>query len=368
MIRETYAYLSEKALESNYHFLRSMLPAGTFFCPMVKCDAYGHGAVEVSKRLQNWGCEQVGVVSVEEAQQLRAAGFHRDILIFGHIDVRGWTAVEEGKFVPVIVSLRELKQLRDSQIQCHFHIKFNTGLNRLGIRLEDLDETISISSTLTKAKLVGLCTHMVQSGDIGQNSLSARQIELFQKAISAFENGLVYHAFNSVGEFRSLEHRKEWLGKMGARPGLALYGVALPEEGDAAQSLQPVMSVYSRVVQVQIVKKGEVVSYDGLWTAPRDSRIGVIPMGYGDGLPWSLKGAWEVLVGDRLVPVVGKICMDHIMVDITEVDKDVYSEEVEIFGARLSVQELSRKAGTIPYEILTGINARVRRVWERPKV
>lgn len=368
MIRETYAFLSAQALESNYHFLRSMVPAGVFFCPMVKCDAYGHGAGEVCRRLQSWGCEQVGVVSVEEAQALRAEGFTNDILIFGHVDARGWPAVEEGGFVPVIVSLRELEQLKDSQIRCRYHIKFNTGLNRLGLRMDDLDKTVALVTSLKRCKLAGLCTHMAQAGDIGEGSRTAQQMELFQSAISAFGGDLVYHAFNSVGEFRSLEHHKEWLGEIGVRPGLALYGVSLPEEGKAAEKLQPVMSVYSRVVQVQKIKKGEAVSYDGLWTAPQDSRIGVVPMGYGDGLPWSLKGAWSVLLGEHSVPVIGKICMDHIMVDLTDCGENVYSEEVEIFGSRLPVLELAKKAGTIPYEVLTGIHPRVERVWERPKL
>src|SRR5690606_1312137 len=160
-----------------------------------------------------------------------------------------------------IVSLRELEQLRDSRINCTYHIKFNTGLNRLGVRPEDLEQTVTLVSNMTTAKLSGLCTHMVQSGDVGVGSRTAKQIEIFQNAASAFPADLIYHAFNSVGEFRALEHHKEWLGKMGVRPGLALYGVALPEEGQAAEKLQPVMSVYSRVVQVQKIKKGEVVSY-----------------------------------------------------------------------------------------------------------
>lgn len=369
MIRESYAFLSGEALQSNYQLLREMVPDAAFFCPMVKCNAYGHGDVEVAKRLQSFGCERVGVVSAEEAITLRRNGITMDILIFGHVAETGWPAVQEGGFTPVISSLRELRQMQSFGGDFKFHMKFNTGINRLGVRKEDLEEVRALISTMNPERFAGLCTHLAQAWDVGSGAVSEEQVRSFLQIRQEFaQYDLATHALNSMGLFRYDSHSPEQIKVLGARPGLALYGVALPEFGSKAQGLTPVMTVLSKVIHVQKIKKGEGVSYDSVWTAPRDSVIGVVPIGYGDGLPWSLVGKGEVLLGGERVPMVGRICMDHIMLDVTDhyQGERIFEEEVEIFGPNLLLQDLAERAGnTTPYEVMTGLSSRLERHWER---
>lgn len=367
MIRETHALLSEESLEHNFHLLRKLLPKDAFFCPMVKCNAYGHGDIKVAQLLERWGCSQVGVVSVEEAMALRQAGVRLDILIFGHVAQNGWDQVEQGDFIPVVGSLRELEQMLLVGGNVRFHLKFNTGLNRLGIRAEDLAATQELLKKTKSQRLEGLCTHLIQSWDIGSGEVSSEQIQQFRALAEEFKaSAPATHVLNSMGLFKSHEHHPEQLGFLGARPGLALYGVKLPGFGLAADGLKPVMRLVSKIVHVQKVRQGEVVSYDGLWQAPRDSVIGIVPAGYGDGLPWSLQGKGHVRYMGNQLPIVGKICMDHIMVDMTEhLGEPLFNEEVEIFGEEISVARVAENAGTIPYEILAGLHGRVERHWQR---
>ena len=290
-----------------------------------------------------------------------------DILIFGHVDQKGWSRVQEGNFVPVISSVRELEQMIQAGGELKFHLKFNTGLNRLGIRLEDLEAVHKSLKNVHPQRVAGLCTHLIQAWDSGLGGVSQEQIQKFQSAVDEFHAyETATHVLNSMGLFKTHQHQPEMLSFLGARPGLALYGVQLDGFGPSASGLVPVMRLLSKVVHVQKVPQGEVVSYDGLWQASRDSVIAIVPVGYGDGLPWSLQGKGSVRISGATLPVVGKICMDHIMVDITEhsVGDQIFQEEVEIFGRELSVADVADAAGTVPYEILAGLHDRVERRWE----
>ncbi len=366
--RGTYAEIDRNALKENCKNLRAHLGDDRFFCPMVKANAYGHGDVLVAKALEEVGVSHMGVGFLEEAIPLREAGVRCDILVFGIFQEYCLPLIESLHLTPVVSQMRQLEFLeRDLKSPIKIHLKFNTGMNRLGFSVEQVKEVKSFLEKSKKLQVEGVCSHFKCGEDLENASGESRkQIDAYKPVLAKFSDPSIQHHFYNSSSL--LLHKQcEDLKKLnfGARPGIALYGYP-PVQCDI--ELQPVMSLRSKVVHFQDLERGESVSYGGVWTADKKTRLAVVPIGYADGYLRLLSNQTEVLIGGARVPIIGRVCMDYIMIDVGALPFEVkLGDPITLFGrdgeALLLAEELADRAQTISYEILTSVGERVPRIF-----
>lgn len=373
--RNSYAEVDLGALTHNFLALKALLHSNSKVCPMVKADAYGHGDLEVSKRLEELGSDYLGVALVEEGVKLRSFGVKLPILVFGDMDSVAFEACIKYSLTPVVSQTRHLEVLKNllhEGAQFPVHIKFNTGMQRIGFEPEEATTVAKVINKQTKIKLEGVCTHFASAEDFSQSPSSTQeQIRTFtqiaEEIKGVIKEPLLWHYLNSVGILNDVKPQLDM-----ARPGISLYGCypkmtkKLPEE-----LLRPVLTVKTHIAFLHKVKKGRKVSYGGTWQASKDSLIAVLPLGYADGLPRSLSNKGQVIIRDTLCPISGIVCMDYVMIDVSSLsEKNLGPElgdEVVVIGkqtkSQIRAEEIAEKIGTISYEILTGIQSRVPRIY-----
>ena len=397
--RRTYAEVNLNHLAKNFSVVRDLLPPGSFICPMVKANAYGHGDIEISRALRSAGALQLGVGLIEEGRHLRLSGDTGDLLLMGTFDAESAPSVLEHNLIPVLSDWSQLEALhlaralllakspREPRAATRVHITFNTGMNRLGFDVDQARRLADFLRTHLDFKLEGVATHLLRGDDAGiPGGESESQLAAFADAVSHLQEFQpVLHALNSSATL-SLWHRvaeNSPLGRggqwpLGSRPGLAIYGVKPSTEENVSTSLQPVISLKSSLVRVHRVATGGRVSYGPTWRAARPSTIGVVPMGYGDGYFRLLSNRGSVLCRGEKVKIAGNVCMDYFMIDLTDLEDKtgpvLAGEPVVLLGEqmnpsgiaqRITAQDLADLIGTIPYEILTNINERVPRIYLR---
>jgi alanine racemase len=329
---------------------------------VVKADAYGHGAVEVSKILARNSVESLAVAFISEAVELRESGINSPILVF--FDTEITEDLLKYRLVPVINSVDSAKRLsmmaERHNRELEVHINIDTGMGRLGIRFDEADKVLSEIAPLKNIKIAGLMSHLSDT-DFSDRQFSDLQIERFERVRRRFYSmGLtpICHLANSAAIASIPETFFD-----AVRPGLMIYGCN-PYSPD---SKRPVMSVKTRLLTVRKVSKGATISYGRTFITKRESIIGILPLGYADGMMRSLSNNTSVIVRGRRVPVIGRVCMDLTIVDLTDIEDVDESDEVVILGSQgeesISVEEIAENAGTIPYEILTSLGSRNRRVY-----
>jgi alanine racemase len=357
---------------------------------MIKANAYGHGVVPVAKALQSEGCFNLGVALFEEGRELRTSGIAEgQILVFYPLQTQAdIDAALEYKLTPVISSWSSLELLEKSPNVKNFdvHIKFNTGMNRLGFSVDQALRLQSFFNQSKKLKLRGVCTHLLAGEDFGaQKSRSLEQIEQFLQLRRLWPQ-VSFHALNSSGLIALSCHAAPALSDMGARPGLSLYGVrpeltnTTPEafERWLRLDLRPVMNLSTTICHVQEVGAGQTVSYGGCFKAEKNSIIGIVGVGYADGYFRHFSNVGAMLWRGRRVPVSGTVCMDFTMLDLTEVCAkqgiqsqailgEILGEEVVVLGSQssetITADKMARMIGTNPYEIFTNVSQRVPRMF-----
>lgn len=380
MYRRTFAEISVENLIHNWQEIKKVAGDDRFICPMVKANAYGHGDIQVATSLENEGATTLGVCLIEEGSLLRSSGLQSEILVFRGFDKQGAQKILEYQLTPVVSSweqLHALQNIADDPVKVH--LKFDTGMNRLGFSLDQLEPLTSFFRKSKKLKLKAILTHLAQAEDaVSTDGFTAKQINLFQQAVEFFKSFDVHaHVLNSAGiaglavmNARNEKHPQLHLHKWGFRPGLALYGY-LSKSVIGAMDLKPVMTLKSVVNNIRDVKKNESVSYGCSWIAARDSRIAVVPIGYADGLHRLISNKGSALFANQLVPIVGRVCMDFLMLDVTDVvGNDAATkwieEEVIFFGFNdkgvlLSAEKVAEVSQTITWETLTSVGERVPR-------
>lgn len=381
--RPTKAVIHLEHLAQNVKELRTAIGYDTFFCPMVKANGYGHGDVEISLRLEAEGVQQLGVGLIEEGILLRQRGVKTELLYFGTFDQPGARAIVENKMIPVLSTWDQIHALElVAPIGYPVHLKFDTGMRRLGFSMTESSH-LSDYFKNSKLKITGILTHLHSGEDAHDlKGTSFDQLRLFQEIEKAFQMySPVSHSLNSAGCLNFLSHRGKVLpygisSHQGVRPGLAIYGISPVPSSEL--KLKPVMSLRSKTVKYHFVRAQEGVSYNLTWKAAKDSVIAVIPIGYADGYQRALSNKGFVLFRGVPVPVVGNVCMDYIMIDVTqtlknEVAESLMPESVTLFGFdeignQISAQDLAKWAGTISWEILTSVGERVPRAFERKEV
>ena len=379
MTRSTVAHVNLAALHANVHAITGFLATasvaqGTPQPPgvigVVKANAYGHGAARVGPALEAAGVTMLACADIEEGIVLRKAGVTVEILIFGALGVSELAGVFEYDLTPTVSTPSAGRALDRAAVargtRLRYHLKIDTGMNRLGLRYDNLARTLPDLFASQHLELAGVYTHFATANDAAL-PLFGEQRERFDHVIERLlPDGFgvrpaLRHAANSAAMLRDA---RVWFDRV--RPGLLIYGVVPPPLA-ATIPLQPVMSLTSRVVSVKGIRPGEISGYGAQWMATRPSRVASVPAGYADGLDMRLAGRGHVLVRGRRAPIIGSVCMDMILIDITGLDVDT-GDEVVIIGRQgdecIDVREMASAIGTSPYEILCRIGTRIERVYE----
>lgn len=378
-IRPTVAEVDLAALRRNATRIRATVGAGVAVFGVVKADAYGHGAVEVASVLESL-VDGMAVSLVEEGIELRDAGISKPILVLGAYYGRYHSEVLEEGLTPVIYDAGDFERFGQAPVRRRpptrrnggpragagrfpVHVKIDTGMNRLGFDLGAIPDLAAVAARFPQLAIDGLCTHLA-SADLASPDATLAQLVRFDQAIATARAHAVLprviHAANSAGMARFPEARFSAI-----RPGLALYG-SMPSEVVARADLEPVLSLRTRIMALHRVPVGGQVSYGGRWQAARASAIATLPMGYADGYPRHCQGA-HVLVRGQRAKVVGAVCMDMMMVDVTDIAGASAGDDAVIIGCSgkecIRAEDLARWSGTISYEILCGISKRVPRIY-----
>lgn len=353
------------ALVHNLHAIQGVV--GVPVMGIVKANAYGHGLVPVALHLQAQGIGQFGVALVEEGLALRRAGVTVPILVLGGIhapQVGQFLACDLEVTVSSIAKLRQVEQAAQSLgRKAVIHLKVDTGMERIGVHSENAAPLIEAAVDSSWCTVKGIYSHLACSDDPA-SPMTDEQLQRFLHACAHFDRlGVpmpIRHLANSGGV---LHFPDTWLDMV--RPGIALYGVLPDPASQATIDLRPALSLVSKVVYFKVVRAGRTVSYGATWMAPTDTRVVTVPIGYGDGYPRSLSSRGEVLVRGERYPIVGRVCMDQFMVDLGPGGTAYNEDEVVLIGHQgrdaISCEAVAQAAGTIPYEILTGLNARIPR-------
>lgn len=359
MIRLIRALIDTAALRHNLGTIRAYAP-GAKVMAVVKANAYGHGLVSTALALAD--ADAFAVARLEEGIVLRSAGVRAPIVLLeGVFSAEQLAEAAHHGFELVVHDPLQLKLLEAHRGPERFiiWIKVDTGMNRLGFRAEAFPDALARLRALTVPALeLRLMTHLARA-DERETWMTREQVAAFDRSIAAAGVGGANRLANSIGNSAGIlgwpNAHGDWV-----RPGLALYGVS-PFTGETAErhGLKPVMTLETTVITVREVKQGETVGYAGAWRADRDSAIAILAAGYGDGLPRHLENGTPVQIAGARYPLVGRVSMDMIAVDVTGGAKIVTGNKAVIWGQGLPVEEIARHADTIPYELLCGVSQRV---------
>lgn len=362
IVHETTLDVNINSLVSNYNYFRSKLQPGTRMMCMVKAFAYGSGSVEIARILQNNRCEYLAVAVGDEGAELRREGIRVPIVVMNP-EKSAFDTIFENKLEPEIYSFKLLKSFIQAAgklalTDYPIHLKFDTGMHRLGFEQKDLSELIHLLQGQNQVKIRSVFSHLVGADSPEFDDFTMRQLQIFtccaDEISRAFTHKIIKHVLNSAGIERFTDYQFDMV-----RLGIGLYDVsALP-----GVKLETVCTLKTVILQIREVKAGDTVGYSRRGKMQRDSRIGVIPIGYADGFDRHFgNGAGEVWVNGARAKVVGNVCMDACMIDLTDIQAEE-GDAVEVFGNNITIQELADKLGTIPYEILTSVSRRVKRVY-----
>ncbi|WP_165857036.1 alanine racemase [Marinobacter sp. JSM 1782161] len=361
MGRHTRARIDLAALRHNYT-LAGRLAGDAQAMAVVKADGYGHGLEQVASALEGMA-KRYAVATLEEAERLREAGIQQPVVLLQgfHDDADVATCHALG-LEPVIHSDHQIDALADSGSTVTVWLKVNTGMNRLGFEPGDVDDRVRRLRGLDGVTLRGMVTHYACADD-RNDGMTAHQNALFTDLAARYPE-LAFSAANSAGHFRPEAPRFHW-----TRPGIMLYGATpMIEESAAELGLRAVMTLESRLTAVRTLAPGEAVGYGASWRAERPTPMGIVAIGYGDGYPRHAPTGTPVWVAGARVCTLGRVSMDMLAVDLSAAPQARPGDRVELWGARVPVDEVAQRAGTIGYELLTGVTARVPRVYENPVV
>jgi alanine racemase len=365
--RPTAALINLLALDHNFQEVRGRA-GGRKVLAVVKAQAYGHGAVAVSRRLVDLGAGMLGVALVEEGRELREAGIHAPVLIMGAVFPGQADEVVRLGLTPAVASLAVARALSQAaqrrQAPVAVHIKIDTGMGRIGLSPEAAPDLIAEVMELEGVRVEGLMTHFADA-DLRDKQFASVQMDRFEDLITSLEKrGMsvpVRHAANSAAV---LDYRRALFTMV--RPGVMLYGYN-PLEGGAGADLRPVLSLVTRIAFLKRTPAGVPISYGRTFITGRESLIATIPIGYADGYSRGLSNRGEAIVRGKRAPVAGRVCMDMTMLDVTDVPGVAEGDEVVLIGSqgaeRITADDVAAKTGTISYEVLCGISGRVPRVY-----
>lgn len=368
MARPTVAEIRLSALRHNVRAIRALLPQGTGLLGIVKANAYGHGALSVARALEAEGARMLGVATVEEGVELREGGIRLPVVVLGGVDPPQAAEAHAHGLSAVVFDQGQIGYLARAAETAGrpfpVHLKVDTGMGRLGLLPREAMEAASLIASTPALRMEGWMTHLSSADGPAEEDreYTEAQLATFRGMLpavrKAFGTGVAVHALNSAGILR---FRGEPFDLV--RAGIALYGCSPLPPGDARPDLRPVMRIVTKVMSLKELPPGHAVSYNRRYRCDGARRIAVVPIGYADGYRRGLTGRARMAVAGRPVPVVGTVCMDHTMIDVTGKPGVEIGTGVEVMGeASMGAEEMARICGTIPYEILVQVGPRIPRV------
>jgi alanine racemase len=370
VVRPTAVTVDLTRLTENYRAIETAVAPARVLA-VLKANAYGHGLVEVARHMAELGAPYLGVAVLEEGILLREAGIQSPILVMGGIIGNQIPLFLRHDLTITASSVDKLAQINQTAqemgLRAKVHLKIDTGMERIGVRYYNAHTLLEAALSCDHCLVEGLYSHFASS-DTADLSFANEQLARFNEVLAFYERrGLprppLCHISNSGGILQLPEARFDMV-----RAGILLYGVYPSDEARRTVAVRPALSWKSRVVYFKVVQPGHPVSYGSTWQSDHMVRLVTVPVGYGDGYFRAMSGRAEVIIRGRRYPVVGRICMDQVMVNI-EWDSAYNDDEVILIGegdgATIRCEELAEWAGTIPYEILTNVNTRVPRLYVR---
>ena len=370
VLRRTWAEIDLDALEHNYRRARTLTGSGVRYLGVVKADAYGHGAVQIGRKLESLGADYLAVSSLDEARELRHGGITMPVLILGHTPPDMVPELIRYHITQAVSALAKAEEYSAAAAACggtlRVHIKVDTGMSRLGflVRGSHFDggvASIAAACALPGLDAEGIFTHFAVADEDGEEdeAYTREQFGLFTAVIDALAQRGRTFAIRHCANSGALARYPEMYLDM-VRPGIALYGAG----ADAQRlDLRPVMSLKTCVATIKVVDPDTTVSYGRTFRTTERTRMGVLPIGYADGFFRGLSNRASVLTDQGPAPIRGRICMDMCMVDLTELPDVHVGDAVEIFGQRQRVDDLASILGTIPYELTCAVSKRVPRLY-----
>ncbi|MBE6903524.1 MAG: alanine racemase [Ruminococcaceae bacterium] len=371
MFKRTRAEIDLSALAHNYIQIKKGLKSDTAVMAIVKADAYGHGAITVARELEAQGVTCFGVSSNDEAVQLRVNGIKIPILVLGYTNPESYNELLEYSITQTVFSYEQAKTISDFCIKkgktMKIHLKLDTGMGRLGFMCssdEDIEKTVSeIKKVLELENLEfeGIFTHFAES-DKPESDYTQKQFSYFMKAVEKIGYSFKYkHCSNSAAIINFPEMQLDMV-----RPGIILYGL-LPSSKTKNIGLLPVMSLCTRVAQIKSFEKDTSISYSRTYKTTDKTKVAVLPIGYADGFARGLSGKIKVLIKGQPANIIGLVCMDMTMADISKIEDVRNDDNVLIFGKEngniLPVEQISDILGTINYETVCCISKRIPRIY-----
>ncbi len=351
-----------KAIGNNLHYFKSKLDSSTKIMATIKAGAYGSGSYEIAHYLESKGVDYLAVAYLDEAIELKEKGIFTPIIVFNYYHSLNWETLVDNDIEIVVFSFEQLTALqsqsegKDQKISVH--IEFDTGMRRLGFQYSDVPLLIEKLSKIPQLVVKGVFSHLAASEDPKKESFTRGQAQAFQRIKAAFlEAGFIevlFHLLNSNGIQSFPEYQHDMV-----RLGIGLYGVGISTKSDIEQA----HTLRANIIQIKKVQKGDAIGYGSDVIMAADGQIGIVNIGYADGVPRNAGRAWHVIVNGRKAPIVGKVCMDLLMIDLSDLDSVFVGDDVFIFSPENDLDSLAEMTQTIPYVILSNISTRIRRVY-----
>ena len=365
----TYVKIDLDVIEANFTAIREK--AGVDVMAVVKADAYGHGAVQVTRLLQD-KCAFFGVSSILEAIELRRAGIYNPILILGHTPVSAFPVLVQAEIRPTIyhydAALALSKAAQQQGKTAAFHIAVDTGMSRIGFQATEADADICAEiAKLPGLHMEGLFSHFATAdcADLSRSHAQAEKFDRFYELLQ--ERGVevpIRHMDNSAGLMNFDNHYHM------VRSGIVTYGMYPSDEVDTKNlAIRPALQWISRITHLKTLPAGREISYGGTFVTTRETRVATVPVGYADGYRRSLSGKFYVLIRGKKAPILGRVCMDQMMVDVTDIPGVTSSDQVVLVGRsgdeEITMEQIAEAAGSFNYEFVCGISRRVPRIYSK---
>jgi len=372
--RPTRAEINLDALEHNFTCIKERTGKEAKILAVVKANAYGHGAIEISQALQELGVDFLGVATCEEGIELRTASITTPIILLAGSFSGQATAVLQHDLIPVVYNLESARELsqhaHQSKRRVKIHVKIDTGMGRLGVVPPATNHFFENLTELPGLEIEGILTHLADTNQDNHSGVdfTRRQVALFKQQIEELHNRGIHPQYTHLANSAAIIGKQLDTFNL-VRPGIMLYGAYPAKTLTQMIDLQPVMSLTTKIIALKTVPEGTSISYGRTFTCTRESLIATLPIGYADGYTRSLSNRGEVLIRGRRAPVVGVVCMDMAMIDATEIPGVSLGDDVVLMGSQahesITAEDIAEKMGSIAYEFLCGIGQRVPRVYRK---
>lgn len=366
VIRRSWCEIDLSKIIANYNCYKKQLLKDIEIIPVVKADAYGHGAVKVASCLQKENVKNFAVSNISEAIELRESHINGQILILGYTPIDQAEKLVKYNLTQTLLSEKYAQDLLDSKLKIRCQFAIDTGMNRIGIDVEDLGKCEYIIRKIANSTLIldGIFTHLCVADMPSENQFTKQQINMFKEIVNCIDDlKLPYiHCLNSAGGLWYKDEVSHF-----ARLGIILYGLKPDYNNQLPKEINPVLEWKSVISMIKNVFPGESVGYGRTYVAKKEMRVATIPTGYADGYNRLLSNKGYVLIHGKKAPILGRICMDQFMVDVSSIPEAREYEEVVLIGKsgkkEFTADDMANMIGTIGYEIICGISKRVPRIY-----